>query len=508
MEEIPHIVITGSSAILPTIDNAYVTMDELVAGTMLIKPISEDLKEQMLDKNLVRVIKNAKGDVIKHAISKDTEHMSLYASIDNFNMDKYKINKSIVDAMDKGVQIAVTCGLEALIQSGIYVNNKPNDWTLPLELQNRTGIIYVTAFPALETTIYEVSKYFNTKLLNNLDVKTILSELKNRIEIRSGTISSDIKHVFGEIEELFNESENDRLETYEYDKKFLLKILLLANSQLAQIIQAKGPNIQTNTACTGTTQAISIACDMIQTNKADRVIVIASDVASSNTLMPWIGNGFQILGAACLKPNINDACIPFNEKRSGMILSSGGVGIVVEKKNSLQNICNVKCYILGTLISNSASHGTSMDHNHMAETFESFIKNMEHNHSITRNDIAKNGVYLSHETSTNASTLSSCAYNEIYMLRHVFGEELKNLLILNTKGFTGHAMSVSFEDVVAVDVLTNNRVPPIANYTKIDPKLCANDLKMSMGGEYKCKYALKFFAGFGSQIAFILYGVV
>jgi 3-oxoacyl-(acyl-carrier-protein) synthase len=478
-----------------------------MTGTMLIKPISEALKEQMLDKNLVRVIKNADGAVIKQAISKDTKHVSLYASIDNFNMDKYQIKKSIVDAMDKGVQIAVACGLEALINSGIYVDNNPNDWTLPLELQNRTGIIYVTAFPALETTIYEVSKYFSTKMLHNLDVKTILSELKNRIEIRSGTISNDIKHVFGEIEELFYESA-DNLETYEFDKKFLLKILLLANSQLAQIIKAKGPNIQTNTACTGTTQAISIACDMIQTNKADRIIVIASDVASSNTLMPWIGNGFQILGAACLKNNINEACFPFNEKRSGMILSSGGVGIVVEKKNVVQNMSNIKCAILGTLISNSASHGTSMDHNHMAETFESFIKNMEHKYSITRSDIAKNGVYLSHETSTNASTLSSCAYNEIYMLRHVFGEELKNLLILNTKGFTGHAMSVSFEDVVAVDVLTNNRVPPIANYTKIDQKLCADDLKMSMGGEYKCKYALKFAAGFGSQIAFILYGVI
>ena len=82
------------------------------------------------------------------------------------------------------------------------------------------------------------------------------------------------------------------------------------------------------------------------------------------------------------------------------------------------------------------------------------------------------------------------------------------MLILNTKGFTGHAMSVSFEDVVAVDILVNNKVPPISNYSKIDPKLHANDLKMSKGGHYTCKYALKFSAGFGSQIAFILYGAI
>ena len=52
------------------------------------------------------------------------------------------------------------------------------------------------------------------------------------------------------------------------------------------------------------------------------------------------------------------------------------------------------------------------------------------------------------ETSTHASPTSSCASNELYGLRQVFKEHLKDLLILNTKGFTGHPMGVSFEDVV------------------------------------------------------------
>jgi 3-oxoacyl-(acyl-carrier-protein) synthase len=90
-------------------------------------------------------------------------------------------------------------------------------------------------------------------------------------------------------------------------------------------------------------------------------------------------------------------------------------------------------------------------------------------------------------------------------LRKVFGDHLKDLLILNTKGFTGHPMGVSFEDVVAAEVLCTGRVPPIANYSDLDPYLGA-DLKLSKGGLYPCRYALRFAAGFGSQVALALYG--
>jgi 3-oxoacyl-(acyl-carrier-protein) synthase len=95
---------------------------------------------------------------------------------------------------------------------------------------------------------------------------------------------------------------------------------------------------------------------------------------------------------------------------------------------------------------------------------------------------------------------------QIYGLRKVFQADLQHLLILNTKGFTGHPMGVSFEDVVAVEALRTGRVPPIANFTEVDANLGAG-LKMSRGGEYPCKYAIRFAAGFGSQIALALYGL-
>ena len=106
-----------------------------------------------------------------------------------------------------------------------------------------------------------------------------------------------------------------------------------------------------------------------------------------------------------------------------------------------------------------------------------------------------------------SSPTSSCASNEVYGLRKVFGDDFQHLLILNTKGFTGHPMGVSFEDVVAAEVLVNQVVPPIANFDGVDPNLeMGGDLKMSRGGSYPCKYAMRFAAGFGSHIALALYG--
>jgi 3-oxoacyl-(acyl-carrier-protein) synthase len=66
-------------------------------------------------------------------------------------------------------------------------------------------------------------------------------------------------------------------------------------------------------------------------------------------------------------------------------------------------------------------------------------------------------------------------------------------------------MGVSFEDVVAAEVLVSGRVPPIANYKEQDTNL-GDDINLSKGGAYPCKYAIRFAAGFGSQVALALYG--
>ena len=72
-------------------------------------------------------------------------------------------------------------------------------------------------------------------------------------------------------------------------------------------------------------------------------------------------------------------------------------------------------------------------------------------------------------------------------------------MIANTKGFTGHAMGVGIEDVVAVKALETGIVPPVANFREPDPEL--GPLNLSQGRRLPGRYALRLAAGFGSQIS-------
>jgi 3-oxoacyl-(acyl-carrier-protein) synthase len=214
---------------------------------------------------------------------------------------------------------------------------------------------------------------------------------------------------------------------------------------------------------------------------------------------------------------VEDAALPFDKRRSGLLLGAGGIGVVLEtEKSSLERrqrqeqelghaTFQVKARLLATQYSNSAFHGASLDRKHIASELARFLSDIEATYGITKAEIATHGVYFSHETCTHASSASSCAGNEVAALRFAFGDELlSKLLILNTKGFTGHPMGVSFEDVAAVEVLMQQRVPPVPNYKEKDDYLGPLNIS-KVAQPYACRYALRFAAGFGSQVAFALY---
>jgi NAD(P)-dependent dehydrogenase (short-subunit alcohol dehydrogenase family) len=78
-------------------------------------------------------------------------------------------------------------------------------------------------------------------------------------------------------------------------------------------------------------------------------------------------------------------------------------------------------------------------------------------------------------------------------------------VIANTKGYTGHAMGVGIEDILAVKALEHQTVPAVANiHHDFEPDRELGDLNLSRGGTYPVQYALRLGAGFGSQIAMTL----
>ena len=116
---------------------------------------------------------------------------------------------------------------------------------------------------------------------------------------------------------------------------------------------------------------------------------------------------------------------------------------------------------------------------------------------MDKSQFAKKTFFMSHETYTPARGGSASA--EVKALKKAFGAHVEDVIISNVKGFTGHTMGASLEEVVAIRALNTGIIPPIANYKEPDPELAG--INLSKGGKYDLPYALRFAAGFGSHMA-------
>ncbi|ETN12090.1 hydroxymethylglutaryl-CoA synthase [Phytophthora nicotianae INRA-310] len=465
------VYVAGTSVGLPgqaKVFEGEKSIEKLLQGENCICELSDKDKDRMVAQNITQVHKDkATGEVTRSPVSTHDKCIQVSAVVNDVDLEKdYGIAATIANSMDKPTQLAVAAGLEAVRNAGL-VDGVNGNWRLPESMRDSTGVIYATSFPTMNAAVSETSRYYEEK-----------------------------------------EGES----AYEMDRKILFRLLVLANAQVAQLTGARGLNTQINAACAGATQAIGMAQDWINSGKCQRVIVVSSDTASSETMMPLIGGGFRALGAACIAPTAETAARPFDVKRSGMIVGSGAIGVVLEsplafaERQVAEPATGKTVRLLATQFSNSAYHGAALEPNHVGQELVRFLQRVESDFGITREEIARNGVYYSHETGTNASPKSSCAYTEVTALRTAFGSELlSKLTIANTKGFTGHPMAVSFEDVAAIEGLRSGRVPPVVHFETHDSNLGETPLRLATGEAYAHKYALHFAAGFGSQLAFTLY---
>jgi 3-oxoacyl-(acyl-carrier-protein) synthase len=509
-------VITGTSAGLPGGKDVFSAdnMERLIRGTQLITKVSDDAKMGMLDKKVLQIKKKADGSIEKIPVDSEESLVKLSAQLGTIDLTaSYGVPKGLAETMDVAAQVAVAAGMEALKSAGLVTGNSadPAEWKLPERYRDTTGVVYASSFPAMDAAVGEVMRYLQSKTVGAADTMRLISALRSRMvkNAPESQLGDDDEAAFARLVTLAKGVPEEPNQDYVFDRKFLFRVLVLGNAQLAQLAGCRGPNTQTNAACAGTTQAIGMAQDMLISGRAERVVVVAGDNGSGETLMPWLGSGFRALGAASTEGDVELAACPFDKRRSGMILGAGAIGMVLETEASclerqLTGSVHMKARLLATQYSNSAYHGAALDRKHIAAELKRFLTDVELIHGICKAEIATHGVYFSHETSTHASDASSCSGNEVAALRMAFGDELlSKLLILNTKGFTGHPMGVSFEDVTAVEVLLQQKVPPIVNHKEKDDYL--GDLNLSKGGPYACRYALRFAAGFGSQVAFALY---
>ena len=425
-------------------------------------------------------------------------------------LEDYLVDERTLQQMTTTICSGVAAGYEALKDAGIPLIREwittssgtrfPGRLLLPEEMRDDTGIIYASCFTKIEPFIQEVSKFIAAKFGSS--AKQDLIEFYNTIilQIKDSETKQYLSDWFAR-----NYSRLNGLQgidgVYRFNNDFMAQFSSLANNRLAQFIGASGPNFQLSAACSSTAYAITVAESLIRSGQAGRMIVIGAENSSSKMLLPWIGGGFLTSGAATNEVNIYNAAIPFDNRRNGMIIGAGAVGIIIEKEAEVE-ARGMKgiCQLLGTHSFNLAGHQTRIDSKKYTVELERFISKMEQEYKFDRKVIAPKTLYFSHETYTPKK--GGCSQTEKIALETVFGEHFREIVVTNTKGMTGHTIGASIEEAAAAKCLQYQKAPPVVNYREPDTEL--EGLKLSQGGSHAFDFTLRMVAGFGGQGNYIL----
>jgi malonyl CoA-acyl carrier protein transacylase len=505
--------VSGVSVALPGVHKplfADDNMDRILRGENLIDPLPPEEQQKMVDKAIVRLHKGTDGSAQFQVISDVAQVIHLAGQRGGFDIAQYGVGKDLAESLDRTFQYAIAAGLEALRDAGIplvrtYLQTSqggwlPKEWKLPEPLRDETGIIFASAFPGYDNLIRDVTRYLTDRYAGRglHELHQLYTELIGAVSDPDARrrLQDGFERAFAGFDPGAGPAER-----YEFNRKFLFNVLSMGHSQLAQFIGARGPNTQVNAACASTTQAIGIAEDWIRTGRCKRVLVVGADDVTSDAMFEWIGSGFLASGAATTTADVTQAALPFDRRRHGMIVGMGAVGLVIEtvpetERRGMRPIAR----LLATRISNSAFHGSRLDVGHIADEMQAMMASAAARYGVHPTAIATKTVFMSHETYTPARGGSASA--EVHALRATFGEHANQVVVANTKGFTGHPQGAGVEDAIVLRCLQRGRLPPIANYKEPDPELGA--LNLSKGGAYDLRYALRLAAGFGSQVAMTL----
>ncbi|HEY6886252.1 MAG TPA: acyltransferase domain-containing protein, partial [Solirubrobacter sp.] len=503
LREDEPVVVTGASVGTPGTEKLFDdgNLSRLLHGEQFIDSIPASLRREIAERHITRLVKGDDGSGSFQTIDDPAEVIKLAGRGGEFDLaEEFGIDPERLAALGRETQMALAAGLDALRDAGIPLvqhyktttrgTQLPDKWRLADSMQDDTGVIFASAYPGVGDFVKELNAFWGERV-KHARLKE-LREVRGRAD--AGVARDDIDRRIAELERDLDQH------AYQFDRRFLFRTLSMGHSQFAELIGARGPNTQINAACASTTQAVSVAEDWIRTGRCSRVVIVAADDVTSEALLPWVGSGFLASGAAATDEVVEDAALPFDQRRHGMILGMGAVGIVVEsaaaaRERGVTPICEV----LGAVTANSAFHGSRLDVDHIGAVMESVVQQAEAR-GVKREEIAPETVFVSHETYTPARGGSAAA--EIFALRRVFGEDADKIVIANTKGLTGHSMGVGIEDVTAIKALETGLIPAVPNFRDVDPELGA--LNLSKGGLYPVRYALRLGAGFGSQISMVL----
>ena len=375
----PSVAITGAALGLPGTERIFddANVGRILRGDQFIDVIPTRFRRAMLDKHITRLVKSDNGgrDLRIHRQTWRTSSSWRAAAAPSI----WKANSASPPiAWPRSTASPAwrsAAGIDALRDAGIPLvmrykttskgTQLPDRWGLPDALRDDTGVIFASAFPGYDSFADELSRYYADHARR--EQLTLLESLRARVA-EAMAIPAWGRRSTGASRSCAPRIEK---EPYIFDRRFLFRVLSMGHSQFAEFIGARGPNTQINAACASTTQALALAEDWIRAGRCRRVIVVSADDVTSDHLLEWMGAGFLATGAAATDEVVEEAALPFDRRRHGMIMGMGAAALVVEsadaaRERGIRPICEV----LSTVTANSAFHGTRLDVQHIGQVME------------------------------------------------------------------------------------------------------------------------------------------
>ena len=327
----------------------------LLHGEQFIDVIPTRFRHAILDKHITRLVKSDDGGGSFETIDSPNDVIKLAARAGALDLAaEFGVAAERVEAYDVDTVLAVGAGLDALRDAGIPLvdalpdhpqghRSCPAGWALPDALRDDTGIIFASAFPGLRRLrrrdgglLHRPRPPAGTRATSS-SLRARLAHGGNGRALAIGRDRSPHRPSC---------APSARAHPYLFDRRFLFRVLSMGHSQFAELIGARGPNTQINSACASTTQAFALAEDWIAAGRCRRVIVIAADDVTSDHMLEWVGAGFLASGAAATDDVVEEAALPFDRRRHGTLLGMGAAAFVIEsaaaaRERGVQPICEV-----------------------------------------------------------------------------------------------------------------------------------------------------------------------
>lgn len=266
-------------------------------------------------------------------------------------------------------------------------------------------------------------------------------------------------------------------------------------AEVAELVGAHGPVQTVSTGCTSGLDAVGYAFHTIEEGRADVVVAGASD----SPISPITVACFDAIKATSAR---NDdpahASRPFDADRDGFVLGEGAAVLVLEELGRARaRGADILCTVGGFATFGNAYHMTGL-------TTEGHEMSRAIDHALAHAHLAPDSVdYVNaHGSGTRQNDRHETAAVKRSLGDHAFATPMSSV-----KSMVGHSLGAigAIELAACVRAVTDQTVPPTANYETPDPE-CDLDYVPREAREQRVRTVLSVGSGFGGfQSAVVLH---